>query len=58
MLCFKYLVNKTNLFFPHLVDGLTDFPFDRGILNSMKRRIDLARKIDQEEHKMQKVRNI
>ncbi|CAG8730074.1 12946_t:CDS:10, partial [Funneliformis caledonium] len=35
-------------------DGLTNFPVDRGILNSMKKRIDFARQIDQEEHKMQK----
>ncbi|PKK75453.1 P-loop containing nucleoside triphosphate hydrolase protein [Rhizophagus irregularis] len=37
------------------VDGLADFPVDRGILNSMKQRINLARQIDQDEHKMQKM---
>ncbi|GBC06794.1 hypothetical protein RclHR1_07050002 [Rhizophagus clarus] len=37
------------------VDGLTDFPVDRSILNSMKQRINLARQIDQEEHKIQKM---
>ncbi|RIA98835.1 P-loop containing nucleoside triphosphate hydrolase protein [Glomus cerebriforme] len=36
-------------------DGLRDFPVDRGILYSMKQRIQLARQIDKEEHKMQKV---
>ncbi|CAI2161477.1 7537_t:CDS:10 [Funneliformis geosporum] len=36
-------------------DGLTNFPVDRGILNSMKQRIEFAGQIDQEEHKLQKM---
>ncbi|CAG8699020.1 6376_t:CDS:10, partial [Racocetra persica] len=36
------------------VNGIANFPIDGGIINSMKQRIDLARQIDQEEHKLQK----
>ncbi|CAG8458870.1 16842_t:CDS:10 [Cetraspora pellucida] len=36
------------------VNGIANFPTDGGVINSMKQRIDLARQIDQEEHKLQK----
>ncbi|CAG8494444.1 1111_t:CDS:10, partial [Scutellospora calospora] len=35
-------------------DGIANFPINRGIINAMKQRIDFARQIDQEEHKLQK----
>ncbi|KAF0464168.1 P-loop containing nucleoside triphosphate hydrolase protein [Gigaspora margarita] len=35
-------------------NGIANFPIDGGVINSMKQRIDLARRIDQEEHKLQK----
>ncbi|CAG8666418.1 9671_t:CDS:10, partial [Ambispora leptoticha] len=34
--------------------SLPDFPVDQSIVKAMKQRISLARKIDQEEHKLQK----
>ncbi|CAG8518190.1 9584_t:CDS:10 [Acaulospora morrowiae] len=36
------------------VDDIPNFPIDAGIINSMKQRINLAKQIDQEEHKLQK----
>ncbi|CAG8762306.1 4566_t:CDS:2, partial [Dentiscutata heterogama] len=35
-------------------NGIANFPIDGGVINSMKQRMDLARQIDQEEHKLQK----
>ncbi|CAG8509742.1 12974_t:CDS:2 [Ambispora gerdemannii] len=37
-----------------LNEGLSDFPVDQSSVKAMKQRITLARKIDQEEHKLQK----
>ncbi|KAJ3047824.1 ATP-dependent RNA helicase, partial [Rhizophlyctis rosea] len=35
-------------------DGIPEFPVDRSVLSSIKTRINLARKIDEAEHRIQK----
>lgn len=35
--------------------GIPDFPIDRGVINEMKKRVALAKKIDEQEHRVQKV---
>jgi ATP-dependent RNA helicase DDX24/MAK5 len=37
-------------------NGIADFPIDRGVINDMKKRVALAKKIDEQEHRIQKVR--
>ncbi|CAO3565128.1 unnamed protein product [Mortierella alpina] len=34
--------------------GIPDFPIDRGVINEMKKRVALAKKIDEQEHRVQK----
>ncbi|KAH7025562.1 hypothetical protein BKA57DRAFT_383788, partial [Linnemannia elongata] len=34
---------------------IPDFPIDRGVINEMKKRVALAKKIDEQEHRVQKV---
>ncbi|KAF9539305.1 ATP-dependent RNA helicase [Mortierella hygrophila] len=34
--------------------GIPDFPIDRGVINDMKKRVALAKKIDEQEHRVQK----
>ncbi|KAF9426951.1 ATP-dependent RNA helicase [Podila epigama] len=34
--------------------GIPEFPIDRGVINEMKKRIALAKKIDEQEHRLQK----
>jgi len=36
--------------------GVPEFPVDRGVINDMKKRVALAKKIDEQEHRVQKVR--
>ncbi|KAG0082710.1 ATP-dependent RNA helicase [Podila epicladia] len=34
--------------------GIPEFPIDRGVINEMKKRVALAKKIDEQEHRVQK----
>ncbi|KAI9241715.1 MAG: P-loop containing nucleoside triphosphate hydrolase protein [Podila humilis] len=34
--------------------GIPEFPIDRGVINDMKKRVALAKKIDEQEHRVQK----
>ncbi|KAG0057160.1 ATP-dependent RNA helicase [Gryganskiella cystojenkinii] len=34
--------------------GIPEFPVDRGVINEMKKRVALAKKIDEQEHRVQK----
>lgn len=36
--------------------GIPEFPIDRGVINEMKKRVALAKKIDEQEHRVQKVK--
>ncbi|KAG0323738.1 ATP-dependent RNA helicase [Dissophora globulifera] len=35
-------------------NGIPDFPIDRSVINEMKKRVALAKKIDEQEHRIQK----
>ncbi|KAF9352316.1 ATP-dependent RNA helicase [Mortierella sp. AD094] len=35
-------------------NGIPEFPVDRGVINEMKKRVALAKKIDEQEHRIQK----
>ncbi|KAF9910976.1 ATP-dependent RNA helicase [Lobosporangium transversale] len=35
-------------------NGIVDFPIDRSVINEMKKRVALAKKIDEQEHRIQK----
>ncbi|KAF9431690.1 ATP-dependent RNA helicase, partial [Entomortierella beljakovae] len=35
-------------------NGIPEFPIDRGVINEMKKRVALAKKIDEQEHRIQK----
>ncbi|KAI1316568.1 ATP-dependent RNA helicase [Mortierella claussenii] len=35
-------------------NGIAEFPIDRGVINEMKKRVALAKKIDEQEHRIQK----